>query len=74
MPESGPQVFNNADSFGQAFDEAWQHLKRQPRSRDLSPQETLAEVLEAVADHPFAVHDPRRARQVADFRIRLLGL
>jgi hypothetical protein len=67
--------FNNADSFGQAFDEAWQRLSSGPAP---TPPEHATALLEAVLDqlkeHPFADADPAMARQVAEFRIRLLGL
>lgn len=73
LPEpSSDRVFDNADSFAQAFDEAWDRHRRQHGEVAL-PQRTQ-EVLTAVAEHPFALNQPELARQVADFRIRLLGL
>ena len=72
-PNAG-QVFNNADSYAMAFDEAWQeHDRRQPE-HGLEQQAKLALILEQVAGHPFAQDNPTMARQVAEFRIRLLGL
>jgi hypothetical protein len=78
MPEpdraSAGQVFNNADSYAMAFDEAWQdHDRRQP-SHGLDSSAKLELILAAVAEHPFAAENPAMARQVAEFRIRLLGL
>ncbi|MCX5967142.1 MAG: hypothetical protein NTV57_05775 [Cyanobacteria bacterium] len=68
------RIFNNADSFAQAFDEAWQdHGKREP-SHGLSSVAKLDLILSQVADHPFAQDDPSQARQVGEFRVRLLGL
>jgi hypothetical protein len=66
------QVFNNADSFAQAFDEAWARHCRQ--EHNLDPQQRTPAVLALVADHPFAQQQPELAEQVAAFRIRLLGL
>jgi hypothetical protein len=73
-PSTSSQIFNNADSFAQAFDEAWQaHSHRNP-SHQLSAAEKLESILGTVADHPFSQSDPATARQVGAFRIRLLDL
>jgi hypothetical protein len=66
------QIFNNADSFAQAFDEAWQAHSRQEPDHDLTADAKLETILAQVADHPFAQADPATARQVGAFRIRLL--
>jgi len=76
LPEPpSDRAFNNADSFAQAFDEAWSGLRQGPTP---AAPETVTAVLEAVLeqlrDHPFAAADPAMARQVGEFRIRLLGL
>lgn len=74
IPQDGPQVFNNADSFAQAFDEAWQrHSQRNP-GHGLSAEEKLPLILAEVAEHPFRQSDPELSEQVAHFRLRLLGL
>jgi hypothetical protein len=68
------RIFNNADSFAQVFDEAWlEHARREP-NHGLSSETKLELILSRVADHPFAQDDPSQARQVAEFRLRLLGL
>ncbi len=73
LPEPpSDRLFNNADSFAQAFDEAWTRHRRQHGELDLSARTDA--VLAEVAEHPFAQSQPELARQVADFRIRLLGL
>ena len=74
LPDEGPQVFNNADSFSQAFDAAWTRNASLPSSTGLSRQELLNQVLQSLADHPFRQSSPERAEQVAAFRVRLLGL
>ena len=73
-PSTSSQIFNNADSFAQAFDEAWQDHSRRDPSHGLSAAEKLEAILGSVADHPFAQSDPATARQVGAFRIRLLDL
>jgi hypothetical protein len=72
LPEASNRQFNNADSFAQAFDEAWARHRRQHGELDLSARTDA--VLAEVAEHPFAQSQPELARQVVDFRIRLLGL
>lgn len=74
QPPSSDRLFNNADSFAQVFDEAWTlHSRRQPR-HGLSSDEKITLILAEVAHHPFAQENPETARQVAVFRVRLLGL
>ncbi len=74
LPPSSDRLFNNADSFSQVFDEAWQRHSRQHPDHGLSAEEKIPLILEQVADHPFAQDTPEQARQVAAFRVRLLGL
>ncbi len=74
IPDKPGQLFDNADSFAMVFDEAWQRQQRSPAARDLTIEDKRRQVLEACADHPFMVNQPDMAAQVADFRIRLLGL
>ena len=66
------RVFDNADSFAMVFDRTWKQLRSS--KADLSQEEHLEAVLEAMADHPFLISSPDMARQVAAFRIRLLEL
>jgi len=66
--------FNNADSFAQAFDEAWFTHSRTNPDTGLEADDKMSQVLALIADHPFLLENPTLARQVADFRIRLLGL
>ena len=72
-PDAGTdRVFDNADSFAMVFDRTWKQLRG--RKAELSQEEHLEAVLEAMADHPFLISSPDMARQVAAFRIRLLEL
>jgi hypothetical protein len=74
---NGPKIredrlFNNADSFAQVFDRCWaDHCKLYS---DFETAQRLDAVLLEVAEHPFAMAEPDLCRQVALFRIRLLGL
>ncbi|MBM5819938.1 MAG: hypothetical protein FJ070_07635 [Cyanobacteria bacterium K_DeepCast_150m_m2_101] len=73
LPEPpSDRLFNNADSFAQAFDEAWTRHIRQHGAMDSAAR--TEQVLREVGDHPFACEQPEMAKQVAAFRIRLLGL
>ena len=74
LPDEGPRVFNNADSFSQAFDAAWRRQTSLPSAAAMTRQALLDQVMASLADHPFLQSDPERALQVATFRIRLLGL
>lgn len=74
LVENSGRVFNNADSFAQAFDEAWaKHEQRDPH-HGLDAAAKVDLMLERLADHPFLKSEPELARQVAGFRLRLLGL
>jgi hypothetical protein len=67
-------MFNNADSFAQAFDGAWQfHSQRHPQ-HGLAASDKLTLILAELAEHPFHQSQPELAEQVAQFRLRLLGL
>ncbi|MCS5697801.1 hypothetical protein NZK32_01905 [Cyanobium sp. FGCU-52] len=68
------QQFANADSFALAFDEAWAAHQRRHPDHGLTAADKLERMLEELTDHPFVVEDPAMARQVAEFRVRLLGL
>lgn len=73
-PEASNRLFNNADSFSQAFDEAWRQHEELDPHHGLDPGAKVDLMLEHLADHPFLQNEPDLARQVAGFRLRLLGL
>jgi hypothetical protein len=72
--DSASRLFNNADSFAQAFDEAWKRQVHGRRGLELDRESSLTRVLEQLAEHPFCASSPELALQVAQFRLRLLGL
>ncbi len=66
-------LYNNADSFSMAFDEAWK--KQQLHSKEVVEKEDrLKAVLSLIKDHPFIISSYSEALKVAKFRIRLLDL
>jgi hypothetical protein len=69
-PLASDRLYDNADSFAQSFDAAWKALGNSPEDAN----HRIDLVLDQLRDHPFMISRPAMARQVADFRIRLLGL
>ncbi len=67
------KIYNNADSFSMAFDEAWKTNNSQEEVAQ-SKEDKLEKILNIVKDHPFLKNSPNEARRVANFRIRLLKL
>ncbi|MCP9887988.1 hypothetical protein KBY96_08610 [Cyanobium sp. ATX 6A2] len=74
LPSKHDQQFDNADSFAQAFDAAWQLHEQNDPDHGLEREHKRALVLQALAEHPFQRSQPELAAQVASFRLRLLGL
>jgi hypothetical protein len=74
IPDKPGQLFDNADSFAMVFDAAWRKLLGSSEAAVMSNDDKKRVALEACADHPFMLSHPAMADQVADFRIRLLGL
>ncbi len=72
--ENRDQLFNNADSFSQAFDEAWELFKTSKDNDELSLEKKRNFVLEKLKDHPFMVASPAMALAVVKFRMRLRDL
>jgi len=72
--EPSGRLYNNADSFAMAFDQAWNQWPGPAVITDRDRSQRLDAVLDSLAEHPFVKHSAERARDVALFRIRLLGL
>ncbi len=68
------RVFNNADNFAMAFDMAWKALKPEDGKEIPNKEKKLKMVLEQINDHPFYIEFPSKAKDIAQFRIRLLDL
>ena len=61
------KLYNNADSFSMAFDEEWEKIKCEDKSKKIK------KVIELLSDHPFVISNPEMAEKIANFRINLLG-
>ena len=67
------RIYDNADSFSMAFDEAWKK-DRIMQQQEISQEDRLERVLAMIRDHPFIISSPMEAKKVAKFRIRMLNL
>ena len=61
------KLYNNADSFSMAFDEEWEKIKCEDKSKKIK------KVIELLSEHPFVISNPEMAEKIANFRINLLG-
>ena len=61
------KLYNNADSFSMAFDEEWEKIKCEDKSKKIK------QVIELLREHPFVISNPEMAEKIANFRINLLG-
>ena len=68
------RVFNNADSFAMAFDEAWKKQSKNEEMLKESIDNKINYILNQVKDHPFFQENPLDAKKIAIFRVRLLDL
>ncbi|KZR68278.1 hypothetical protein PMIT1313_01891 [Prochlorococcus marinus str. MIT 1313] len=72
--EKSDRQFNNADNFAMIFDEAWKNYQSKEGKTKPSQETKLNLVLDTIKDHPFLLRSPSIAKEVAQFRIRLLDL
>ena len=56
------------------FDTAWKECRKSAEFADQSLDEKIETVIEQLSEHPFVQSGPEQARQVAQFRVRLLDL
>ena len=66
-------LYNNADSFAIAFDAAW-NLSDFENDKDKKIEEKIQITFEKIENHPFLIENPVQAKNIALFRIKLLGL
>ncbi len=66
-------LYNNADSFGMIFDEAWKKGDINFK-KNLDNEEKIRRIIDDNKEHPFVKNFPDKALDVARFRIRLLQL
>ena len=67
------QIYNNADSFAMAFDSAWNSLDIENKIK-LAKDEKIMKTFEKIKTHPFLIDNPVESKNIASFRIKLLGL
>jgi len=70
---SNGNSYNNADSFAMAFDTAWNEFDYE-QNKQLSKEEKIKIIFEKMKDHPFLTQNPIQSKNIAIFRIKLLGL
>ena len=65
--------YNNADSFAMAFDEAWKdcHIGE---LKNTTVDDKISTVFDKIKNHPFLISNPIQSKNIAYFRIKLLGL
>ena len=73
LESSNENLYNNADSFAIAFDAAWKSCGLKNKN-DINIDEKINITFEQIKTHPFLVENPIESKNLALFRIKLLGL
>ena len=73
LEASNENLYNNADSFAMAFDAAWKDCDFR-NDKDKKIEEKIRMSFEKIKTHPFLIQNPIQAKNIALFRIKLLGL
>ena len=73
LESSNGNLYNNADSFSMAFDAAWKKCDLE-NDKDIKIEEKIQITFEKIKTHPFLIENPIQAKNIALFRIKLLGL
>ena len=73
LEASNGNLYDNADSFAMAFDSAW-HDCAKDNEKDLEVEERIKITFEKIKTHPFLINNPIESKNIALFRIKLLGL
>ena len=73
LDASNENLYNNADSFAMAFDAAWDACDL-GNEKNKKIEEKIQITFEKIKTHPFLVENPIQAKNIALFRIKLLGL
>ena len=73
LEASNENSYNNADSFAIAFDNAWKECELDKR-KDLNIENKIQIIFEKIKTHPFLLQNPIQSKNIALFRIKLLGL
>tara|TARA_B100001029_G_C14725431_1_gene267404 strand:- start:49 stop:279 length:231 start_codon:yes stop_codon:yes gene_type:complete len=73
LEASNENLYNNADSFAMAFDAAWKDCTS-GNNEDVFLEERIQKTFEKIKTHPFLIENPIQSKNIALFRIKLLGL
>tara|TARA_Y100001968_G_scaffold139566_1_gene127738 strand:+ start:124 stop:354 length:231 start_codon:yes stop_codon:yes gene_type:complete len=73
LEASNENLYNNADSFAMAFDAAWKDFAIE-NNKDLKTEDKIQKTFEKIKTHPFLIKNPIQSKNIALFRIKLLGL
>ena len=73
LEASNENLYNNADSFAMAFDSAWNNCNLSDE-KDKNIEQKIQIAFEKIKTHPFLIENPNQAKDIALFRIKLLGL
>ena len=71
LEASNENSYNNADSFAIAFDAAWNNCNS---TNNENIEEKIEVTFEKIKTHPFLIENPIQSKNIALFRIKLLGL
>ena len=73
LEAANENLYNNADSFAMAFDAAWNDCDL-GNEKDIEIEQKIKITFEKIKTHPFLIENPIQAKNIALFRIKLLGL
>ena len=73
LEASNGNLYNNADSFAMAFDAAWKDCSL-TIDQEIKIEERIKITFEKIKTHPFLIENPTQSKNIAFFRIKLLGL
>ena len=73
LEASNGNSYNNADSFSMAFDLAWKDCALE-NDKNTNIEEKIQIIFEKIKTHPFLIENPIQSKNIAIFRIKLLGL
>ena len=73
LEAANENLYNNADSFAIAFDAAWNDYDSE-NEKDITIEKKIEITLKKIKTHPFLIENPIQAKNIALFRIKLLGL
>tara|TARA_B100000965_G_C19314866_1_gene636132 strand:- start:84 stop:314 length:231 start_codon:yes stop_codon:yes gene_type:complete len=73
MEAFNENLYNNPDSFAMAFDSAWNDCD-QEKDKAIEIDDRIEKTFEKIKTHPFLIENPVQSKNIALFRIKLLGL